>query len=167
MLFDIEESKMIVTLNQTEQELAQVIAQRRYEAARGQGLTDLKVGEQSNWETDLEGAAAEIAFCKLANVYPDMETGRSNIEDCYLKNGYAVDVKTTRYEGGRLLAVRWKRENSVDLYALMVGTFPKYRLAGFMRAEDLIQEARLKDLGRGPSFAADQSELMKPDDVIF
>ena len=92
---------MIVTLNQTEQELAQVIAQRRYESARGQGLTDLKDGEQSNWVTDLEGAAAEIAFCKLANVYPDMETGRSNIEDCYLKNGYAIDVKTTRYEGQR------------------------------------------------------------------
>jgi hypothetical protein len=49
----------------------------------------------------------------------------------------------------------------------MVGTFPKYRLAGFMKSEDLIQEARIKDLGRGPSFAAEQSELMKPDDVIF
>lgn len=158
---------MIVKLNQTEQELAQVIAQRRYESARGQGITDMKVGDQSNWETDLEGAAAELAFCKLANVYPDMEIGKASIEDCYLKNGYAIDVKTTRYEGGRLLAVRWKREKDVDLYALMVGTFPQYRLAGFMKSEDLINEAKLKDLGRGPVFAADQNELVKPDDVIF
>jgi hypothetical protein len=158
---------MLIKLNQTEQELAQVLAQRRYEAARGQGLTDMKQGGQSNWETDLEGIAAELAFCKLANVYPDMETASMNPHDCHTRTGAAIDVKSTKYPHGRLLAVRWKDASKVDLFALMVGTFPEYRLAGFMRSKDLIQADRLMDLGHGLLYAADQSDLIPPDDVIF
>lgn len=127
----------------------------------------MKQGGQSNWETDLEGVGSELAFCKLSNVYPDMETSSMNPHDCHSRVGAAIDVKSTKYAGGRLLAVRWKDVSKVDLFALMVGKFPEYRLAGFMRAADLVKAERLLDLGYGPVHCADQSELIRPEKLIF
>jgi len=158
---------MIVTLNETEQRLATYVAKMRYSSAREQGITNMKVGDQSNELTDLEGTGAELAFCKVANVYPDLAVTRSNDEDCYTRNGYAIDVKSTTYESGRLLAVKWKKLDKVDFYALMVGKFPNYRLAGFMRAEDLLKPEMVRDLGHGPTYAADQNQLIPPEDLIF
>jgi len=158
---------MFIELNETEQKLARHIAKMRYVGAREDGIQDMKVGSQSNELTDLEGIGAELAFCKIANVYPDMNVKQVKDEDCYTKNGYAIDVKSTTYENGRLLAVRWKKPNKVDFYALMVGKFPKYRLAGFMKSDDLINPEMVKDLGYGPVYAADQEQLTPPEDLIF
>lgn len=158
---------MFIELNETEQRLATYVARLRYQSSRESGTANMKIGGQSDEMTDLEGIGAELAFCKIANVYPDLDAGKTNVEDCYTKNGYAIDVKSTTYENGRLLAVRWKKPDKVDFYALMVGKFPKYRLAGFMRSEDLIKPEMIRDLGHGSTYAADQSQLIPPEDLIF
>jgi hypothetical protein len=75
-----------------------------------------------------------------------------------LPDGKTVDVKATPYDGGHLLAARWKKCN-VQMYSLMVGKFPTYRHAGMMPAKELLREGRLKNFGYGESFAASQSEL--------
>lgn len=150
---------MYVILSEAEQRLAKFLATQRYENARRKGLANAKMGNQSNKLTDLEGIASEIAFCKLANIYPDLDLDHTNAADCFLHNGYAVDVKSTTYKTGRLLSVRWKNSEKVDVFVLMVGRFPKYRCAGFMDASELIKESRLTNLGHGEGFSATQNEL--------
>jgi hypothetical protein len=153
-----------VTLDETEQIVCQMLAEARHNNNRTCGVRNAKVGSQSDAFTDLEGVAAEFAFCKLFNVYPDFSINpRSSAEgeddgDAVLKDGRTVDVKSTKYKSGRLLAVPWK-EPTVDLFALMVGTFPSYTFKGFMRRDELLTPQRLGNLGRGPTYIAEQDEL--------
>lgn len=153
---------MNVTLNKTEQKLAKYLAKQRYETARKEGSKNVRKGTMPNEETDLEGIAGEIAFCKLMNVYPDMEPGKKP-EDCWLRTGKSVDVKTTKNRHGRLIAARWKGD-AVDLYALLIGEFPSYTFAGTATTEQLIRDHNLTCLGnpnKGKVFAMSQEELTK------
>jgi hypothetical protein len=159
---------MKVKLDAVEQELARLVAKKRYESNRKKGVKNSKIGKQSDEETDLEGIAAEIAFCKLMNVFPDLSiyTRNSSQDDGDVTvNGFRVDVKTTKYHTGRLVAVPWKKPN-VDYFALIVGSFPTYELKGFMRSEELLTKSRLKDLGYGKVYAASQSELEFPFEMF-
>lgn len=149
---------MTITLNEAEQRLAKFLAKGRSDANRASNTQDCKIGGQSGELTDLDGIAAEIAFCKIHNVYPDLNLDARPAADCILHNGASVDVKSTRYASGRLLAVRWKKPN-VDMFALMVGVFPSYRYAGSLSAVELLSDTKLRDLGHGMTYAADQSEL--------
>ena len=83
---------MVVTLNDAEQRLARYLARQRYESNRNQGVTNNRVGPQSDEVTDLEGIAAEIAFCKLFNVYPDLEHSCKDPADAYNTSMGATDV---------------------------------------------------------------------------
>jgi hypothetical protein len=154
---------MRITLNSAEQRLAKYIAAARHKANREQGAIDRKIGPQSSDKTDLEGIAAELAFTKLFNIYPDLETGGERpIEDAVLKSGETIDVKATKYSTGKLTAVPWKnKENRVDAFALMVGEFPSYRFAGFMSADELLSPGRLGSLGYKECYLAPQSDLSK------
>ena len=152
---------MKVELNDAERRLAGFIAQSRYRNARKRGIPNLKKGPQSNEETDLEGIGAEIAACKVLNVYPDLETDcEPPTFDCLLNNGLSVDVKSTQHIHGKLIAALWKKgQKSCDLYVLITGVFPIYFFAGCMSGADLMKPERITDLGRGPVYAAIQSEL--------
>ena len=151
--------KTSITLTEAEQRLSKFLATRRYQNARSKGIKDNKIGDQSNISTDLEGMAAEIAACRLLNVYPDLQTESIPVHDLVTSKGYTVDVKVTRYESGKLLAVKNKISNPSDFYMLMIGTFPNYRCAGFASRDDLLCEDTLTDLGRGEGHALHQSDL--------
>jgi hypothetical protein len=152
-----------ITLNKAEQKLATYLAKCRYANARANGIPDKKIGPQSNWQTDLEGIGAEIAYCKAMNLYPDLEItqGYTPTEDCVTPHGDSVDVKTTKYRNGHLLATLKKAKKSCDLYALVVGSFPSYRIAGHMSHDELCRDDRIKDMGHGKGYAAPQDELEK------
>jgi len=149
-----------ITLNEAEQKLATFLAKKRYQNARSKGVKDNKIGGQSVAHTDLEGMAAEIAACRLLNVYPDLQTENIPVHDLVTSQGFTVDVKATKYETGRLLAVKGKAENPSDFYMLMIGAFPTYRCAGFASSEKLLCEETLTDLGMGEGHALEQKELM-------
>ena len=151
---------MDITLNEIEQRLAKCLARKRHSQARIEGSKNVRKGTMSNEETDLEGIAGEIAFCKMFNVYPDMEPGKKPA-DCRLRTGQSVDIKTTKHRSGRLIAARWKG-NAVDRYALLVGEFPTYTFCGWATTEELMKEENLTHLGnpdKGKVFALDQSRL--------
>ena len=152
----------VVNLSETEQAICKGIAKLRFQNNRKEGVFNKKVGKQSNEATDLEGFAAEFAFCKLFNLYPDFTIEpRRTEDDCgdaVLPCGNTVDVKATKYPTGRLLAVPWKGDN-IDLYALMVGEFPSYTFKGFMPREELHKPERLGSLGYGETYIAQQHEL--------
>ena len=47
----------------------------------------------------------------------------------------------------------------MDIYVLVVGTFPNYRIAGAMESYRLMRSHRMKNLGHGKVFVATQEEL--------
>lgn len=156
---------MKITLSEGEQKLAMHVAEARYNANRAKGVVDRKVGRQDNWQTDLEGIAAEIAFCKHQNIYPDLEIGSYGIADCVSVKHGQVDVKSTKYKRGRLLAIRKKMELPMlpDTYVLMIGEFPTYEFAGYIPSSDLLQEHNLIDLGYGLTYGVEQPKLIKDE----
>jgi len=106
---------------------------------------------------------AEIAFCKLYNIYPDLTiTHRSGGYDCITCSGAKVDVKATIYFSGKLLAVINKHKSDADIYVLMVGKFPTYTWVGWAKAGDLLSDENIIDLGYGPTYALSQDKLNKP-----
>jgi len=151
-----------VVLSTFEQRICKGTARVKYESNREHGITDKKVGSQSNEFTDLEGFAAEFAFCKLFNIFPDFSMEArgtsSDTGDAILTCGLRVDIKATKYSTGRLLAAHWKGSN-IDFYVLMVGEFPRYTYRGMMSREELHKPERLGDLGYGATYMARQHEL--------
>ena len=148
----------MITLNTAEQRLAKFVAKERHRHARKNGVTNRRVGPQSDEQTDLEGIAAEIAFARFANVYPDIHVDR----DEYPK---LVDIKATTYPTGRLIVAPWKDVDAVDAYVLVIGEFPSYRIAGAMEGYRLMRSHRMKDLGHGKVFVATQDELKPLDEL--
>ena len=164
-----------IILNKEEQALCRFIAKRRYETARGAGVTNSKKGEQSNEATDLEGVSAELAFAKFYKAYPSgvfdigarsSNKGEDSDGDIAI-NQLIIDVKATKYETGRLIAAEWKDHSSIDYYALVVGEFPKYEVRGLMSTGELITEERLKTLPNGSNkvYQATQDELCFPEEL--
>jgi hypothetical protein len=164
-----------VILNREEQALCRFIAKRRYETARGAGVTNSKKGDQSNEATDLEGVAAELVFAKFYKAYPSgvfdigarsSNKGEDSDGDIAI-NQLIIDVKATKYETGRLIAAEWKDHSSIDYYALVVGEFPKYEVRGLMSTGELITEERLKTLPNGTNkvYQATQDELCFPEEL--
>jgi hypothetical protein len=49
---------------------------------------------------------------------------------------------------------------------LVIGKFPKYRIAGIMSADELMRDQRIKNLGHGDTYAAEQTELQSIDEWL-
>ena len=155
-----------ISLTYAERKLAQFVAKNRNGNNRHFNVTNLKISSSDAATVDLEGMCGEIAFCKLFNVYPDLDTDRMPphpFHDCVIGNGLRIDVKTTKYENGKLLVDSRKgkeKTDSVDFYALMIGVFPgPYSFRGFIARHLLIQPHKLGLLCGYKSYIAEQSEL--------
>lgn len=150
---------MFVELTPVEQRLAEYIAKQRHARNRAAGVEDAKIGPQGAFMTDLQGIGAELAFCKIHNCYPDLQIDQRPEADAYTTRHGAVDVKATQYQGGRLVVRPTKAAMAPDAYALMVGTYPRFRFVGWVTADELFQDSNLRDLGHGPTYAIDQKDL--------
>ena len=155
-----------VTLTEAEQELCKMVAKMRSVANRESGVTSRKMFDaESDLQIDIQGYGAELAFAKMCNVYPDFTThirsSRVDVGDVILKSGLSVDVKHTTRLNGNLITPSWKC-SAVDLYALLVGIFPKYIFRGGMPKERFLCEHNLKDLrktGKLDTFVVFQKYL--------
>jgi hypothetical protein len=147
-----------VVLNQTEQKLVKFQAQIRMATNREVGAV-ATVYTDDALKNEIDSFGAEVAYCKLMGVYPDLGTSHKPY-DAKLRNGMTVDVKQTRYANGKLLVKDIERKSHPDLYALMVGQFPRYRCAGHILAEQVLKpERRQVDGWKHPTFVATQDEL--------
>lgn len=154
-----------IKLNEIEQDLAQKIGKMRYENARNKGIIDRKMGDQSCYETDLEGMAAEIAFCKLLNIYPDLHIGLDRDYDCVFR-GKKIDVKTTKYKTGKLLATLKKKNADVDIYVLVIGSFPgPYKIVGWVTKDEMFSDKNIRNLGKGDGYCVEQKDLRNIKDL--
>ena len=150
---------MKVVLDAGEMATAQSVAAMRSAINRASSVRDGKMGGQSGYQTDLDGIVAEIAFCKWRNVYPDLTIKpRSGSADAVIGDK-RVDVKATRYQNGRLLAVTGKREEDADIYVLAIVNDNEVRFAGWAYAHELLRDENLMDLGHGQGYALPQNRL--------
>jgi hypothetical protein len=152
---------MIIHLNESEIKICEWLAKNRYASNRNGGVSDKKIGPQSCEETDLEGICGEFAFCKAINLYPDMSISPRKGGDDVLLDGKKIDIKTTKYKSGKLLARRSKSETPSDVYVLIVGQRPDYNIVGWCSSADLIQDKNLIDLGYGKTYGLEQ-HVLKP-----
>jgi len=126
--------------------------------ARNNYVNDRKMGNQSGHQIDEDGVIGEFAFCRHYNIFFDLGVSpRSGSFDCILK-GKRVDIKTTRYKTGKLLATT-KVNPDVDIYVLAILDGYDITFAGWVEKEELISDKNLKDLGRGLGYSLEQSEL--------
>lgn len=153
-----------VTLTKMEQAICKYIVSERKRNNSDAGVKEKKVSDQSSDDIEIDGYGGEIAFCRLFNLFPDFTThprGQDNdFGDCISKTGKRIDVKTTKYETGKLICALWKN-NNVDVYVLMTGTFPNYTYRGYATAENLKRQENIKNLGRGELYVMDQNNLSK------
>ena len=159
-----------VSLSVIEIAIAKKLGAQRYETNRANGIKNIKVGNQSNEFTDINGMAGEIAFGKLFNLYPDFETDHHPIQDFIYKEK-SLDVKTTHYENGNLIApISKSKDKQCELYALMIGNykeFPEFYFKGFAKKEELFRESSIKDLGHGPTYGLGQRQLYLLDSPVL
>ena len=161
-----------VSLNTAERKLAYFVARNRNRRNRCLNVVNLKVSPRDGVTIDLEGVAGELAFCKMFNLYPDLDTDRMPPYpefDAVLRDGWTVDVKTTRYGDGKLLVdVRKGRKvDGVDFYCLMTGEFPgPYVFRGFMAKSILVRTERVRLMRGHEAYVAEQGEL-EDDPQLF
>lgn len=161
----MQQAPIEVVLDEYEQKLSVSMGRARYNAARAANVKDKKIGDQSNEETDTDGFAAELAFAKLMNLYPDLTIGaRRGGVDILLPSGKKVDVKQTKYPNGKLLAApHCTGEN--DYYVLMTGSLnegAKFTYRGYATKAELINESSTVQLTKdGPltKYGLEQSKL--------
>ena len=156
-----------ISLSTAERKLAHFVAKNRNGKNRYFNVVNLKISAEDPHTVDLEGICGELAFCKLFNVYPDLDTDRNPPHPLYdalvpPPPGFRIDIKTTKYDNGKLLvdARKGSKTDGVDFYALMTGTFPgPYTFRGVIAKEHIIQPHKLGLLKGYRSYMAEQSEL--------
>ena len=147
---------MLVELQQGEMAIAQVLAALRNASNRSSNITNAKVGRQSDYQTDLDGIVAELAFAKAMNCCPDFSiTPRSGGADAVVK-GKRIDVKATRYDKGRLLAVASKESADSDIYVLAIVNENVVQFRGWAYSDELLRNDNLTNLGHGKTYALPQ-----------
>jgi len=92
---------------------------------------------RSTWDNEIEGACAEIAFCKMRGIYWSGVSGMKS------KDGGNVDIRWTKhYETGGLIV--YPKDDGY--FVLMDGFAPHLRVIGYMQAAHAKQEKWL-DIG--------------------
>jgi len=134
-----------IVLNVTEQSIVRFIAEERNRNKQEEGIKDRKYDSADNpVDLNLEGFGAEFAFCKWENVFPDFAIHNfSGGWDALDKWNRRVDVKWSKTNF--LLAPEHKKLGSCDIYVLIKGNFPKYRIVGWCEEAELLSEKNLKD----------------------
>lgn len=149
---------MIIKLNETEQRLCQFLAKKRSIHNDSVGAVATTYGDLDRSHAELNSLGGELAFCKAFNLYPDLEFDCYGTEDAITHQGFRVDVKTTEWKNGKLMVKAIDRDNC-DLYALMIGTFPKYTVAGFSSSAELFKESNLDFSLPHPAYTMEQDRL--------
>ena len=131
------------TLNTTEQAVCKMQGPKRTTDSIKRGIKNQKAGPQSNEYTDLQGVAGEMVVARLYNVYPDF-ADTAGTYDVKIGNK-TVDVKTTDCPTGHLQVKSTACfTRGAEVYMLVIGKFPSYRIAGWVPNHIIIDSVNLK-----------------------
>ena len=135
-----------VTLNPYEISTADFLGRSIRAYSQGRGHDPHDYHGRGMVENHIQAAGAELAYCKIFNIYPNFTINELRTDEDCIHDGRRVDVKWNPGHGNRTwLAVRasmrWKEPPEV--FALMVGKSPTYNLIGWMMFDDLWQDEML------------------------
>lgn len=149
-----------ITLNEWEESIVRMLAEKRTQTNRSNGVVDRKIGDQDAARAEMDGLGAEMAVAKLFNLYMDISVGpQAGGHDLISRDGRTIDVKHTHRENGNLLVPLHKESKECDLYVLVTGTMPNYRVVGWEHGKDILEKRNIKDLGYGPTYFLEQHRL--------
>lgn len=172
MILRMSQAGNMVELTESELKLADRIARERHESNRDSNVPDQKIGPQSDYDTDYNGIIGELAVGKLLNVYPDFAIEPSSGGTDLTLQGVTIDVKTTEYTDGKLLAPIWKQhKDHADVFVMVTvdwsdGDMQEIAVPGATEAETLFSDENVINLGHGPTFGMEQGELSSLTDVL-
>ena len=144
-----------VTLTQEEMEIAAMIGCRRMaESLANRRLSYEWHLPDDTWGTDIEGAAAEMAFCKAMNRFWSGSVNTFKDADV----GENVQIRATTHSNGCLIV----RDNDPDdeYFVLVVGKAPDYSVKGWILGGDAKQDEYKKaPNGDPPAYFVPQRAL--------
>lgn len=147
----------MITLNQTEIAMAAYIGSLRRTESIRQKLTPAHgYSGEDIWGMDIEGAAAEIAYCKHEGIYWGGTVNTFKEADA----GKCIQIRSTQLRNGCLI-VR-KGDNEDHFYVLVIGKIPHFEVVGYIQGRDAKKDEWKKSpLGREPAWFVPQSALTK------
>lgn len=147
----------VITLTQEEMTIASLVAGLRRAESKSNNRPDNHGFDGGNaWDIEVEGAAAEMAYCKMRGQYWSASVNSFKNADC----GTNVQIRHTQHKNGCLI-VR-EPDNDDHYYVLVIGQAPVLRIAGWIKGSDAKQEPFKKaPNGRVPAFFVPQSALNK------
>ena len=155
-----------IQLNDLESELGSIIAKKRNSNNKKLGVKpNLVISDEE--KADREGLLSELAFCRIAKVYPHevFRIGYTSKKfggdkgDAFIGN-LSIDVKSTTHFTGKLISMTDNK--LIDYFALMVGENGAYTLKGLMPRSELCVEKRFghHQIFRRPCYMARQRDLL-------
>jgi hypothetical protein len=94
--------------------------------------------ERSTWDNEIEGACAELAWCKARGIY------WAGVADIRSKDNREVEIRWTKHEHGGLIVYPHDKDESI--FVLAKGFAPDFRFVGWLTG------ARGKELGEKTDF---------------
>jgi len=148
-----------IILSSGEVALAASLAAIRQGVNREAGIRNQKAGQQDAITTELVGVLGELAFCKWANIYPDLTTHlrRGSFDAVY--RGWNVDVKSTRNPHGDLW-VDARKDKMPDLYVLVHVEYAACTLLGWVWSGE-VPSRNYAEPGRTPQIASRDRDGMR------
>jgi hypothetical protein len=156
-----------LTLTPEEQQIVELIAKLRTDNNKRAG-THIKYGDGDAYQLDVDGFGAEMAWARMANVYPDFTTQvrKGGVDFKYgMENEYKGDVKGTRMENPHLLIKTEKMNGESDIYVLIKVDYPTFEVIGFA-TRDQVYDGDTPDYGYGPSYRVRHEDLLTEYDII-
>ena len=157
------------TLTKLEQKICSTGGKMRYNSNRKAGVPNSRVSKRSPTDVEMIGVAGELAVAKYLNVYPDLTIFiRKGGADLITPNNKKIDVKTTFYDNGKLIAFYKPDYGDIDTFVLVTAEhYPTVVIRGWAKKEDLINNDKIGNLGYGKVFMMEQSELKDIDLLCF
>jgi len=118
-------------LNSVEQALAKFIASQWDGYDKEKGFHKENISKKNSFENSTAAFGAELAFCRMMNVYPGLDLGVWRYWDCVLHNKLKVNVKQTDKENFGLVVQLKLYSHYPDVYACMQGEFPVFEYKGW------------------------------------
>ena len=155
---------MEYVLDKEDQDLAIHIAKIRVSAAKTHGHTFRPFNDDTPMEVNVEGAAGEIAFCRLVGMEPDTSTPEANRSSMQgrdkkdlIYHGNRIDIKTTW--AYHLCDKPVPVEYLPDYYVMIRGYWPQYQFMGAISGLDFKKKCHRMKQFRNEMYGVGMEEL--------
>ncbi len=140
------ETTPTITLTELEKKMAVAMGTARFEAVKA-WFEERGLVCKDNLGANVLGAEAELAFCKMFNVYPDWTTNSRVGGFDIMFHGLRTEVKGAPDWGrNTLLMVQNKKcSDDFDIGVLMIGSDGQYRFGGWLWSHEICKKENLAD----------------------